>query len=46
MIFGNDNLAAVWAFDFQRGLPSGLKALNIGLDAGGRLLVCYRTGEK
>ena len=35
------HLAAVWAFDFQRCLPSGLKALHIGLDAdaGGRLLV-------
>jgi hypothetical protein len=31
---------------FAKCLPSGLKALHIGLDAGGRLLVCCRTGEK
>ncbi len=34
------HLAAVWAFEFQRCLPSSLKALHIGLDAGGRLLEC------
>src|SRR6266516_8231704 len=40
------HLAAVWAFDVERCLPSGSKALHIGLDAGGRLLMCCRTGEK
>jgi hypothetical protein len=36
----------VWAFDFKRRLPGGLKTLHIGFDAGGRFLVCCRTGEK
>jgi hypothetical protein len=40
------HLAAVWAFDFQHCLPSGVKALYIGLDTGGRFEVGGRTGEK
>jgi hypothetical protein len=36
----------VRAFDFQGCLPSSLKALRVGLDAGGNVLVRCRTGEK
>jgi signal transduction histidine kinase len=39
-------LLCAWAFDVERCLPSGSKTLHIGLDAGGGLLVCCRTGEK
>jgi hypothetical protein len=37
---------AVRAFHFQRRLPGGLKALHIGLNAGGRLVMCYRASEQ
>ena len=40
------HLPAVWASDFQGCLPSGLEALHIGLDAGGRLLASCWTGKK
>jgi hypothetical protein len=50
-LFGSGNNIPVGATIFSsvkvtRYLPRGLRASNIGLDAGGRLPVCYRTGEK
>ena len=40
------HLATVGTFNFQRCPPGGPKTLHIGLDPGGRFLVCCRTGEK